>query len=141
MKKSFLFILVFGLFSVFSFAQDTLNFSYDDAGNQVEKEIPPPPTTTNPTGYYFINELPKEIRIFPNPTSSLVTIDWTEAYKGKIAHILIMPVSGYSLLKLSLIGENDLKFEFDMTSQIAGIYPTFIYLKDGGIISTKIIKQ
>ena len=70
MKKFFLSFSFFVFAFSLSQAQESLTFSYDEAGNQIERETPAVKSTSQ------IPSLPIEFKIYPNPTYGKFYIEW-----------------------------------------------------------------
>ncbi len=155
MKKLFYCSLFFWLLSSSMFAQGRLVFSYDQAGNQIKRELPTPKkrfpffpfiksksTTTNVNAQATSKDLntTDQLRVYPNPTNGLLTADWLEAYSGKVTLVKVQGISNSHSQTFTVFGTGKNKININLSSQPAGIYVVLFYLTDGSMVSKKIIK-
>ena len=81
-----------------------------------------------------VNELMKQIEIFPNPTNGILQIN---ADLGGRKELTVMSISGQTVLKDSFLNKNK---TLDLSSLPAGIYFVKITSKDGNV-TQRIIKE
>jgi hypothetical protein len=81
-----------------------------------------------------VNELMKQIEIFPNPTNGFIQIN---ADLGGRKELTVMSISGQTVLRDSFLNK---KKTLDLSSLPAGIYLIKITSKDG-IVTQRIIKE
>jgi hypothetical protein len=81
-----------------------------------------------------VNELMKQIEIFPNPTKDLLQIN---ADLGGKKELTVMSISGQIVLRDSFLNK---KKTLDLSSLPAGMYLVKITSKDGNV-TQRIIKE
>ena len=151
MRLKIILISFLTLVSIKSFAQN-VKFTYDAAGNRVERIIVLPPNTpanTPPDSTEFNNKDTKEeekftdeiaekqISIYPNPTLGNLAVEITNYDLSVNGSIRVFNMGGQLIQNLTTLTERN---EVDITNQAAGTYIMVI------VIGTeksewKIIKQ
>ncbi len=134
MKNTLLFIfLILGF--ILCRAQ-TLNFSYDSAGNQVLRIYQYDGPTMEDLSLFELSEM---IVIYPNPTSGVVYIDWGVDMMGMIRTITIQAYNASYSQTVETNGDEH-SAQFDITPQPAGLYFTRFLLIDDRVITKTLIK-
>lgn len=130
--------------SQYVLTNDQQCFTYDTAGNLDSNN------NCSNQNYSFTKEyvqplfsnsesLVNRLKVFPNPTSSIVTIAWDLEIDELISGIRLIALSGaYDILIPKNISGNT--FTADLTAQPKGIYVLTITLKTGQTLSKNIIK-
>lgn len=139
-KQLFLFIFLFGIVSFSSLAQN-LRYYYDQSGNRIERIIelknPLEEKKSEEEENPIIDKLQEAaIRIYPNPTSGLITLEFPASEKLKAGLVSISNVARQVLLQQN-IKLNTL--QFDLSAYPAGVYIMTLQC-DGEISSWRIIK-
>jgi len=147
--KTLLTILLFG-FCAFSIAQTKLNFSYDQAGNQITrilcinclaksvKEIVEPEALREDDLEKFAPE--DVVSYYPNPVREELYLQWELAHDNYVTSVHVYSMTGQVLRTFQIsVAANNLIIPFQQ-------YPTGVYLvllsyKNGGEKSIKIIKK
>ncbi|MET3028388.1 T9SS type A sorting domain-containing protein [Flavobacterium sp. UW10123] len=148
MQKTLLLIFLHCCF--FSIAQTKLNFSYDQAGNQITrtlcinclaksaKDIVEPEALTENDLEKFSPE--DVISYYPNPVREELYLQWELAHDNYVSFVHVYSMTGQVLRTFQInASANNLSIPFQQ-------YPTGVYLvllsyKDGGEKSIKIIKK
>jgi hypothetical protein len=143
-------LLIFLHCSLFSIAQTKLNFSYDQAGNQITrilcinclaksaKEIVEPEVITENDLEKFAPE--NVVSYYPNPVKEELYLQWELAHDNYVTTVHVYSMTGQVLLTFQInTTANNLSVPFQQ-------YPTGVYLvllsyKNGGEKSIKIIKK
>lgn len=130
--------------SQYVLTNDQQCFTYDIAGNLDSNN------NCSNQNYSFTKEyvqpllsnsesLVNRLKVFPNPTSSIITISWDHEIEELISGIRLVALSGaYDILIPKNISGNI--FTADLTAQPKGIYVLTITLKTGQTLSKNIIK-
>lgn len=149
------FSCLFLIFTSSTLTAQSLIFSYDLSGNQKQRFYCPNPGSctvpTPPTGKMANEEkvakeiieedtLSDELKIYPNPTKSIVHIQIQSELHSKIESINVYN-SNSSLVKNLNKGITNLYLEVDLTGMPTGIYFLHIHLKGANSITKKIIKE
>lgn len=109
MKVLAFYLAVFGSFVLRS--QNTVNFTYDNAGNNILRSIQitqlgarinPSTNSKNDTG--FINDSTIQFKIYPNPTSSYINIEGDLPSDTETANIRLINGNGKIIHKDSYQG-------------------------------------
>lgn len=154
----------FAVFSVnWTFAQiiiqpqPTVNFEYDEAGNQIyrgdgflsrSQSVSPEKSDTSikdaSTIKSFIideKEFWNNIRIYPVPVKDILTIDWTEKIDDLISNVgLYQQSTVHWVFQSEKIPSLDRKLQINMSKQYMGVYILTFTLKDGRRLSKNITK-
>ncbi|MGE8340707.1 MAG: T9SS type A sorting domain-containing protein [Flavobacterium sp.] len=143
-------LLIFLHCSFLSIAQTKLNFSYDQAGNQITrilcinclaksaKEIVEPEAITENDLEKFYPE--DVVSYYPNPVREELYLHWELAHDNYVTAVHVYSMTGQVLRTFQIsITANNLSIPFQQ-------YPTGVYLvllsyKNGGEKSIKIIKK
>lgn len=139
MKKFFLSFAFFVFIISLSQAQEKLVFTYDDDGNQLERNYECAICLTI-TGSG--NTVPDDLRAYPNPTNGILTIDWVGEYKDNKVYMVYVTSLNYTYTKVFLLFEYGSveSLTLDLTGQPAGIYIVNYFVQPGVTFSRKIIK-
>ncbi|WP_426483549.1 T9SS type A sorting domain-containing protein [Flavobacterium sp. 2] len=145
-------LLIFIHYSFISTAQTKLNFSYDQAGNQLSrilcinciskpakenKEVEAVAITENELEKFFPEDV---ISYYPNPVKEELYLQWQLAGDNYVTSISVYSVTGQMLRTFqSNSSSNNLNIPFQQYP--AGVYLVLLSYKDGGEKSIKIIKQ
>lgn len=118
-------------------------FDYDTAGNMDSKgECSFTPSFHNNSAIPPLSNtelLNNRVKVYPNPTSSVVTITWDNEINELISGIRLVAMSG--AYDISIPKNNSgYSFTVDLTLQPKGIYVLNITLKTGQTLSKNIIK-
>ncbi len=133
------FSLSFLLFAIISVqSQNKIKFQYDDAGNQIERRYIVAASRPSPQIDPLFAET-NAIQIYPNPTSSTVTLKWEDEYVGLITLVEVQAYNSF-FKKSWKITEKQNSILIDLTSQPSGLYYVNFHLSDGNIISKTIVK-
>lgn len=89
-----------------------------------------------PSNYAALEELEASIQIYPNPVVSQLNIT---GIKGKIKDFTIYNTSGRKLLSVDLI--NSYEESIDISALETGVFILSIRLKDGQVLTKKIVKS
>lgn len=139
MKKHYLSLTFFVFAISFSYAQESLIFNYDEAGNQLERnyECIGCLLSTQKASYPSV---PDDLRAYPNPTSGIINIDWVGEYQGKVTTVLVTSLDGnYS--QNFVVTQSIQKLTVDITSKPSVVYIVSFYLNNSAtVFSRKIIK-
>jgi hypothetical protein len=145
MKKLFLSIAFFVSTVNLCFAQ-TLFFTYDEAGNQLERNYVCPgcafPTDPTPVPAPVPIPVPEELRVYPNPTSGPISIDWIGDYQKKVMYVLVNSTDFTYHQQFAISETSPNKINIDLTSKPPGVYFVTFFLNSGTstIFVRKIIK-
>ena len=123
-KKSCLVLLGLFLSSHLVFSQNKISYEYDNAGNRISRKVVPmfrsevAEETEEITTYMEVIE-DLEIRIFPNPTDGIISIELDNLPDNVLADISLYQLSGSLIDRKANIGFST---SFNITDQPAGIY-------------------
>ena len=121
MRALYLLLILITTGSVY--AQQSIAYYYDDAGNRIKREqcacVGNKPDKPNPTE---VNTL--TANILPNPTQGKLTIEATEknidlSHEATHFHVLVYDIAGRELLNEQHYSAT---FSIDITRQPAGVY-------------------
>ena len=122
--RSILIICLLLVLNVVAHSQTTqVEYTYDNAGNRTSRQIVPIPSKSA-----FLSdtiEISKEvmgekiIRLFPNPTAGILTMDISNMDLGEPVTIMVTEMNGKILLKKVQTCTN---FKIDLTAQPKGFY-------------------
>lgn len=143
-------LLIFLHCSLFSIAQAKLNFSYDQAGNQITrtlcinclaksvKEIVDTEVLTENDLEKFSPE--DVISYYPNPVKEKLYLQWELAHDNYVTSVFVYSMTGQVLRAFQIsAASNSLNIPFQ--NYPSGIYLVLLSYKDGGEKTIKIIKQ
>lgn len=142
MKNRILPLLLFAFSTGLLYGQN-VSYAYDAAGNRIRREITLPASNTRSaseqeeTLVYSEMLSDIEVRIYPNPTEGLLTVEIRNLPDKQTADILLYNLSGKLITMRNKI-ENFV--EVDLSSQPAGIYLLKIVSGEYGT-EWKIIKK
>ena len=141
MTKYYTFL--FFIFSLLSSAQDKILFSYDNAGNQILREICincTARTTSKP-----VKELKKEdlieidqISYYPNPVIEELFLSWKLVPEKTVQKIEVFTISGKSLQ--GYLPQSD-QITIGFSGYPSGIYFVHFNYNNGEVKTIKIIKK
>jgi hypothetical protein len=142
MKRKILLLLVSMIFNTILFAQPKVCYSYDNAGNRINrticlKSIPVQGDSTAVTQPITENLGEMAITLYPNPTKGQLTIKVTNLPDDAKAEIVLSDMTGRLLLKQSAIKETT---RLDLSSHPSGIYVLKIRIGDK-VSEWKVIKE
>jgi len=137
--------------------QPTLNFEYDEAGNQIyrgdgflsrSQSIFPEKTETSDQESTLLTsavldekEFWNNIRIYPVPVKDVLTIDWTEKIDDLISNVgLYQQSTVHWVFQSEKIPSFNRKIQINMSKQYMGVYILTFTLKDGRRLSKNITK-
>lgn len=150
MKK--IFILSLLLYSFISQAQDRITFSYDNAGNQIQRLL-----CINCSSSKMIDEKVKEITAleendllkfseqdlisyYPNPVKEELYLKWELIEGNAVSSIQVYGLNGQVLQSFSnLSKKNNQNIAFQ--SYPTGMYAVILFYKNGEQKSIKIVKK
>ena len=116
----------------------TLSFSYDAAGNQIERCYNC--NTNKQTNDGESTQFASYFYVFPNPTKGRVQLRWDEKVRGLIHNISILGLN--SNYRENLVFNKNLKeISLDLSSQPMGYYIVLFELSNGIVVDKKIIKN
>lgn len=157
MKKiyfSFLLIISYGGLS----AQTTINFSYDESGNQILRNncviCSLAPTWTTDSTLQPIEEsvsseqatladfVSNQIQTFPVPVKTTLDITWAREVKRYITKIDLIPYNGFNIISsINVSSLNENSYTINMSAFSYGVYYLKFYLLDGSIYTRTITKE
>jgi len=118
-------------------------FKHDAAGNMDVKSSCTSTTTSSSTSaanlQNDLEEIKNRIVIYPNPTSSKVTITWDSEVNKLISQMKIVALNGAYTVSVPQSASN-YTFTADLSAQTAGIYILLVSLTTGNSVSKSIIK-
>lgn len=127
-------LLVALLSAVLSNAQ-SLTFSYDASGNQIQRKyINTSKNEVNSTSIF------DKIEVFPNPTQDILTVKWSEELIGKVKKVNISSLQAEILFEQT-IHDAQKKLNLNISNYRSGYYILHLLLIDNTIIDFKIIKK
>lgn len=137
-----LFTLIFILL-ISSIDAQTLIFSYDSSGNQVERIYDDAFSSTSrklcdlqtDSELFF-----EKLQIYPNPTYGFLTIKWDKELVGKINNVYIKSLQSEMLLKQKVLSTGS-EIVLDLSYYKPGYYILYFVLKDGNSHDFKLIKK
>lgn len=142
MQKNIIVLLLVAGFVNLSFAQQILPriYEYDAAGNRIVRkviELPVPDNMYNNTEsdsvchvdsvYYIDNVQDYTIKIYPNPTSSLIYVDIEGDNADKNATLSVYNISGSLLYTKQITGNSTI---VDLSNYPIGAYLVIMQLKN-----------
>lgn len=130
----------------------TLEFTYDNSGNQEKRELVISIISMSTTNYEETEQeedtmLPKSnslngnatsIEIFPNPVVDILNVDWN--YDLQIVEIMLFDNTG-KLVQLKKVYEGTTRETFNLSSYATGIYYIRVFDTSQQSKSYKIIKK
>lgn len=149
--KHYLLFLLCG-FSLMTSAQDKITFSYDNAGNQVKREL-----CINCSTSRNAKEAPKEIialksedlqkfypeeaiSYYPNPVKEELYLKWDLIQDNFVSSIYVYALNGQVIKSYSNLNQtNNQNIPFQ--SYPSGVYAVVLFYKNGEQKTIKIIKQ
>ena len=133
-----------------------LIFSFDTSGNQTQRFYCSAPEYCSPVAsrkqevnaYTFeeeigLDEAPDvitQLKIYPNPTSGMVTIQIENTLLDNLECIKLYTINSVLLKDIDLKGAKN-KLALDLSGHPSGLYFVHIHLKDGTSMTKKIIKK
>lgn len=121
-------------------------FEYDNSGNKISsydcsEEEDDEESGGGQTEYTSaeLEEINSKISLHPNPTSSIINIQWDDSINGKIQTIFFSNHNGTSIGSLS-IGSSQSSVQFDFSGQPTGIYIVSFVLDSGQMLSRNVMK-
>lgn len=136
-------LMILIIFSLKSYPQDTIRYSYDNTGNRIGRKIiefEGGGSLKSATIQKVIidDTFKQSIKIYPNPTQGLVEIEIPEDPDSlEYFHLLVMDLSGRVIIDRR---KESLRTTMDLGSQPNGIY--ILLIKKGQLVSQwKIIKK
>lgn len=151
---------IFSLFSLIigflGFSQTQVYFKYDEAGNQryrgpdinarqsQEETTKPDNRITSVANPAVMDEKSfwKQIRLYPVPVNTVLTIDWTDEVDGLIESVSMYQHNtlNWKFQQQNLPNLNK-QVKINMTGYDWGVYVVRFILKDGRIFSKNITKR
>lgn|SRR5690606_33448970 len=146
-QKSTFLLFVLSLISFEGFSQ-TLEFTYDSAGNQIQRELVTLTVSGFSTNSYQEDEPEQEnvdmfdfnqanVEYFPNPVEDLLNVRWDSSVL--ITKIYLFSSSG-QLLQIQEAA-NTTSTVFDLSSYSSGMYHLVLHTVDNQQKTYKIIKK
>lgn len=147
-----IFILLLLLCCSISQAQDRITFSYDDAGNQIQRKL-----CINCTTSKMSNESIKEITAleegdllkfspqdvisyYPNPVKEELYLKWEFVNNNLVSSILVYGVNGQQLASYTGFGKKN-THNISFLNFPTGVYGVVLFYTNGEQKSIKIIKK
>lgn len=121
--RNILTICILLLLNVVAHSQTQVKFTYDLAGNRHTRQIVP--ISSKSAFLSDTIEISKEvmgekiIRLFPNPTAGILTMDISNMAPGEAVTIAVAEMNGKILLRKIQTSTN---FKIDLTTQPKGFY-------------------
>ena len=106
-------------------SQDKVTYGYDAAGNRISRTIifsprsAPIPVEEEQPAVYFERLSDIQLKIYPNPTTGLLTVEISNLPEGETATIRLYAMSGQLISTFNNISHT---VNIDISSQPAGIY-------------------
>ncbi|WP_163408347.1 T9SS type A sorting domain-containing protein [Flavobacterium ajazii] len=148
MKKELLFVIL--LFSFLTQAQQKLEFSYDNAGNQITRVLCLSCTSKPAKEIKEIEALTEDdllkfsqgdvISYYPNPVKEELYLAWQLSAENNVSLIKVFAITGQLLIEYkvdSKINSQNIPFQ----SYPSGIYAVLLNYSNGEQKSIKIIKE
>lgn len=129
-----------------------VTYTYDACGNRIKRSLQVQPCNYNQSSRPSNpdnkkDSLPeedpiitKEIKIYPNPTAESVFIEWENDSLSYLKNIILFDITGKQIREVS-VGESDLQFILDLSSQKNGIYTVELIFTDNKRRSYKVLKN
>lgn len=144
MRRIFILLLImFGMGR--AYAQNTVNFEYDDSGNMVCRHVPNAPLrsrrNTNDNTLYY-DDGTDRVSVYPSPTTGPLNVK-VHDFEGSGTLTVVNTNIGFTT-SVPFTGENAY---IDLSSQPKGVYQIVLQLSDGAdsgvrqITSIKIFKN
>lgn len=120
-------------------SQNKLNYTYDNAGNRIERVIPlSVKAISEVQPVVFEEEIAQRIvKIYPNPTKGQLAVEISDTEKLKSGKLFIYNMKGQLILNKKIVSTRS---DLDISSKSNGVYILYIDL-DGERSSWKIIKE
>ncbi|WP_149272945.1 malectin domain-containing carbohydrate-binding protein [Pareuzebyella sediminis] len=135
---------------------EKLLFVYDTAGNQIirgpEKPVSDAANESDQEIIYHNDEDPKEdkeetmvdafkesIKIFPNPTQAILTLQWADLPEARLIDIKISDI-GNRMVPIDFMRTNTTA-SFDLGNYPSGMYVITFFLDDGSMVVEKVLKK
>lgn len=148
MKKSL--VLLLFLNTIICFSQDKILFSYDAAGNQIQREL----CINCPSGMGKIfkdsetivkedlmkSEISDQISYYPNPVKQELYLGWNLINDNVVSSIQVYSLTGQVLQSFNNTENINLQ-TISFENYARGVYAVILYYKNGEQKSIKIIKQ
>lgn len=146
MKKSLILLLFFN--TIFCFSQDKILFSYDTAGNQIQREL----CINCLTGKkvrdakeitkedLITSEVSDQISYYPNPVKQELYLGWNLINDNVVSSIHVYSLTGQVLQSFNNTEKIHLQ-TISFENYPRGVYAVILYYKNGEQKSIKIIKQ
>ncbi|HUW06930.1 MAG TPA: T9SS type A sorting domain-containing protein [Williamwhitmania sp.] len=144
--KTFTYACLFALLTTAaaSASGQNIGFTYDASGNRVERllitlKVPQAPgAATDTTGKEPLVPISfKDLRVFPNPTQGLVTVDYPNFTDGDVITYAVYSSGGQLVMQgRSATSQLDL----DFSTKPAGIYIVKLS-KSGATVDMQVVKQ
>lgn len=150
--KNILLLLITFFMSSLTFSQTKLVFTYDAAGNQIERKF----ETTSAKQIKeiveeeviaeelqeedIIEQIANAITIYPNPTKGNLRLEWEANYSDSIKEITVTDSGALQTFQVPLEkGQNYV--DVNLTNYASGMYIIHFVLDDTQIVVKKIIKN
>lgn len=138
-------LLLFMLFFASLSAQQTIYFTYDNAGNQIKRSFDSPFVIGSEEGP---DEEPLPMSAaadfnfsyYPNPTQGLLYMDWIPEEENHLTSVKLVNPSG-QLLSFRRFNETDITHVIDFGSYADGLYFIILENVSGETQTLKIIKN
>lgn len=146
MKKLFLALL---LMEGACYAQGSLSFEYDEAGNQILREMTCVNCNTPSAGRHampgFADGQPDEIidgqiSYYPNPVLEQLHIEWTNDAKSSLKSINVYSISGQLVLSQMDVQDKD-RTDLGFGDRAQGIYNIVLLYTNGEQKTIKVVKK
>lgn len=138
--KLFTLCIVVFTFSNQLFSQK-ITFQYDDSGNQIERKYflsKAEEKEKSEIESTFAGKFEESLKIYPNPTRGLLSIEWEKEFSQNISQVEIL--SSAALIQKSTIKTSINQLNIDLGTKQSGIYFVRFHFTDGSIVSKKLIK-
>lgn len=154
MLKSCLLQIIGLCITTIAFSQDnTLNFSYNDIGNQILRESSYSVNTVSNKKLVdeqaneqltdkqkLVDDLKNQLVLYPNPTKDIIYVNLPSKYMTLISEISLIDFTGKTIPLFYKRNKGD-KLKIDFTIQPTGIYIVQFRLEGSLIVTKRIIKE
>lgn len=150
MKTTLLTIVISLIASINLLAQSQLIFTYDTAGNQIERKFVTPSSkqlvvesdleASASISDISEREIKDLVKVYPNPTKGKLKLEWSPLLSKSIKEITASQLSGKTW-KIPLQNTQQNFVEIDLTHDASGVYIVRFELQNDKEIIKKIIKK
>ncbi|MFV8342564.1 T9SS type A sorting domain-containing protein [Flavobacterium sp. XS2P39] len=152
MNKTFTLLLLLGCFMYNAQAQDRIIFTYDNAGNQIQRSLclnctTSKTTSVKPKEIVALKEedlqkfFPEDvISYYPNPVKEELYLKWELMGDDLVTSIQVYGLSGQLLKSYSGLEKNNTQ-NIPFQGYPSGVYAVILFYKNGEQKTIKIIKK